>query len=40
MIEDGKFVPKWVYQDVLEQAKNAKVNEVSVTINGERYKII
>ena len=39
-VADGEFVPKWVYQDVLEQAKNAKVNEVSVTVNGERYKII
>ena len=39
-VADGEFIPKWVYQDVLEQAKNAKVNEVSVTVNGHRYNVI
>ena len=39
-VEDGKFVPKWVYQDVLEQAKNAKISEVKVIVNGQKYNII
>jgi hypothetical protein len=40
MIEEGKFVPKWVYQDVYEQAKNAKAPEVKVIVNGQRYNVI
>ena len=39
-VAGGEFIPKWVYQDVLEQAKNAKVNEVTVTVNGQRYNVI
>ena len=39
-VANGEFVPKWVYQDVYEQAKNAKAPEVSVNINGQRYEII
>ena len=39
-VANGEFVPKWVYQDILEQAKNAKVNEVSITVNGQKYNII
>ena len=39
-VAGGEFIPKWVYQDVLEQAKNAKVNEVTVTVNGQRYNVL
>ena len=38
-VANGEYVPKWVYQDVYEQAKNAKAPEVEVMINGFRYKI-
>ena len=39
-VADGEFIPKWVYQDVYEQAKNAKAPEVKVIINGHRYNVI
>ena len=46
MIEDGKFVPKWKYEHDLETMEKVTrdncwdVGKVSVTVNGERYKII
>ena len=39
-VADGEFIPKWVYQDVYEQAKNAKAPEVKVIVNGQRYNVI
>tara|TARA_R110000824_G_scaffold65661_1_gene170882 strand:- start:245 stop:742 length:498 start_codon:yes stop_codon:yes gene_type:complete len=41
MIEDGKFVPKWRHEHELEQEKGKdRINDVSVLINGHRYKVI
>ena len=34
-----EYVPKWVYQDVYEQAKNAKTPEVKVIVNGHKYNV-
>ena len=48
MIEDGKFVPKWKYEHDLETMERvtSKIgwrygneDEISVTINGHRYKV-
>jgi hypothetical protein len=39
-VANGEFIPKWVYQDVYEQAKNAKTPEVKVIVNGHRYNVI
>ena len=39
-VANGEFIPKWVYQDVYEQAKNAKAPEVKVIVNGQRYEVI
>ena len=39
-VANGEFIPKWVYQDVYEQAKNAKAPEVKVIVNGQRYNVI
>ena len=39
LVANGEFIPKWVYQDVYEQAKNAKAPEVSVIVNGHRYNL-
>tara|TARA_Y100000593_G_scaffold50679_1_gene95327 strand:- start:44 stop:451 length:408 start_codon:yes stop_codon:yes gene_type:complete len=43
MIEDGKFVPKWKYEVLVDEYKN-RVNEVNnpkvkVIVNGHRYNI-
>ena len=43
MIEDGKFVPKWKYDDLADAARLDYERErlnVSVNINGQRYEII
>ena len=43
MIEDGKFVPKWKYDDLADTARLDYERErlnVSVNINGQRYEII
>ena len=44
MIEDGKFVPKWKYENELQYARKLEDKacnpEVSVNINGQRYKVI
>ena len=50
MIEDGKFVPKWKYEDMkdrfestameLSDTKCGPLDNLSVTVNNERYKII
>jgi hypothetical protein len=47
MIEDGKFVPKWKYENAIENEKlknkigwrYGNEDEISVTINGHRYKV-
>ena len=41
MIEEGKFVPKWRHEHELEQEKGKdRINDVSVSVNGHRYKVI
>jgi len=46
MIEDGKFVPKWKYDNLADAArldyerKDDALQNLSVTVNNERYKII
>ena len=41
MIEDGKFIPKWKHEWELEQEKGKdRINDISVSVNGHRYKII
>ena len=50
MIEDGKFIPKWKYENMknrfeetameLSDTKCGALDNLSVTVNGERYKII
>ena len=48
MIEDGKFVPAWKYQDLMDRYEEMslrfeetamELSDVSVTINGHRYKV-
>ena len=39
-VANGAFIPKWVYQDLYEQAKNAKAPEVKVIVNGQKYNVI
>ena len=41
MIEDGKFVPKWKYEHDLETMEKVnQINDVSVNVNGQKYKVI
>ena len=43
MIEDGKFIPKWKHEWELEQKSKEswnRINNVSVSVNGHRYKVI
>ena len=43
MIEDGKFIPKWKHEWELEQKSREswnRINNVSVTVNGHKYKVI
>ena len=42
MIENGEFIPKWKYDNLVKELKieSARIEDVSVTVNGERYKII
>ena len=39
-VANGKFIPKWIYQDVYEQAKNAKSLGAIVIVNVHRYNVI
>ena len=48
-VPDGDFYPKWMYEDAIDKAKcdteaeelnNGTLQNLSVTVNGERYKII
>ena len=42
MIEDGKFIPKWKYEEMERQWNGSQgaLQNLSVTVNNERYKII
>ncbi len=43
MIEDGKFIPKWKHEWELEQKSREswnKINNVSISVNGHKYKVI
>jgi len=44
MIEDGKFIPKWKYENELQYARKLEDKacnpEVKVIINGQRYNVI
>ena len=50
MIEDGKFIPKWKYENMknrfeetameLSDTKCGPLDNLSVIVNNERYKII
>ena len=43
MIEDGKFIPKWKHEWELEQKSKEswnRINNVSVSVNGHKYKVI
>ena len=42
MIEEGKIVPKWKYEEMERQWNGSQgaLQNLSVTVNGERYKII
>ena len=43
MIEDGKFIPKWKHEWELEQKSREswnRINNVSVSVNGHKYKVI
>jgi len=39
MIDDGKFVPKWVYENVKRQVEELSNPEVKVIVNGHRYNV-
>ena len=41
-VEDGKFVPKWMYDNKCDECdrNNGKLQNLSVTGNSERYRII
>ena len=48
MIEDGKFVPAWKYQDLMDRYEEMslrfeetamELSDISVIINGHRYKV-
>ena len=43
MIEDGKFIPKWKHEWELKQKSKEswnRINNVSVSVNGHKYKVI
>ena len=45
MIENGKFVPKWLHESELRgfeelQNERQRINSVSVNVNGQRYNVI
>ena len=43
MIENGKFIPKWKHEWELKQKSKEswnRINNVSVSVNGHRYKVI
>ena len=41
MIEDGKFVPKWKYEQKCNECENnRRAPEVDIIIDGQRYEVI
>ena len=42
MIENGEFVPKWKYEDMKNRFESAtmELDELTVSVNGHRYKVI
>ena len=42
MIEDGKFVPKWKYENMKDRFESTamELSELHVSVNGHKYKII
>ena len=42
MIEDGKFIPKWKYENMKNRLENTamELDELTVSVNGHRYKVI
>ena len=40
LVADGKFIPKWRHEYDLKETKAQPINNLSVNVNGERYKII
>jgi hypothetical protein len=39
-VADGKYIPKWEHEWKLKRAKTQPINDVSVNVNGQRYKVI
>ena len=40
-VADGEYVPKWRHEHELRQSREKdRVGDVSVTVNGQRYKVI
>ena len=39
-VANGDYVPKWKHEWELSKAEEAVMNDVSVTVNGQRYKVI
>ena len=42
MIENGQFVPKWKHEDMKNRFESAamELDELTVSVNGHRYKVI
>ena len=42
MIENGDFIPKWKYEDMKNRFEEAamELDELTVSVNGHRYKVI
>ena len=42
-VADGEYIPKWRHEHILEAVKsqhNPVVGNVSVNVNGQKYKVI
>ena len=40
LVPNGDFIPKWRHEYDLKETKAQPINNLSVNVNGERYKII
>ena len=42
LIEEGKFIPKWKHEDMKNRFESAamELDELTVSVNGHRYKVI
>ena len=40
LVANGDFIPKWRHEYDLKETKAQPINNLSVNVNGERYKII